>query len=539
MSGVEYSDPEGILNQFKKYQDQLSGILQAYSANQDDALLSGFLTFAHSKCSKQFDEMLGQVGDDVRANKLENGAEDAQLIMDCLWKSVHYPIFKWFQLWRQHLVAVKVEQKPRFVELRKMNSKLTKFFKIIHKFYYGILDMLASRFELSEILPKPLLNQLNIQVSEGAPKQALRSDSGAAVTVVVLMHRSLLNIGCCHRYKSVCEKYKNIPHDLQHFQKSMRYFNLATLVLPSVGEPYLQEGLIYVQTKNFGLSTYSFARSALSRLPSTAGFSNFVNSICDPSSRIFTQVLDSFQDVCRQEREGRIANREIIETYFLVLFCSKFAPSLWSGEKGKCLLSEARLQFVKEQLYEKTATRYGKNLELILRNLILLIGGFDLLKTAYASNSDAKKVQSVALSYLTFTFDYISHFIQEVVLKELDNHQEWVYLAFIRVVECWLMVNKTALQFAHRNVKFCDVMMQLMNEIEKNPEMASDASDLGHRPKRPYYFEEDVLLREFKSLKYALSDFKDDEFFGAGNASGAFVGMVNTKISKKEEHKLA
>lgn len=537
MSSVEYSGPEGILNQFKKYQEQLAGILQAYSANQDDALLSGFLTFAHSKCNKYFDEILlsddgqGHAGEPVR------GAEDMQLTMDCLWKSVHYPIFKWFQLWRQHLVSVNVDQKPRYVELRKLNSKLTKFFKVIHKFYYGILEKVSSEFELFEILPHLFLQKLNIQTKESPEKTVLRSDDQLAISVIILIHRSLLNLGSCHRYKSMCEKFKDTSQDLQFFKKSMRYFNLATLVLPSVGEPYLQEGLIYVQARNFGFSTYSFARSALSRLPSAAGLPNFLSSVCDPNSKIFTQVMIAFQDIFKQERDGRVVNREIIEIYFLVLFCANFAPALWSGETGKCLLSGARLQHIREQYCQKTATRYAKNLPLILQNEILLIAGFDLLKTYNSANKDEKATQKVKNSFLGFSFDLISHFIDNVVVKEIENQQEWVYLAFVRVVNCWLMSNKAALQFAHRDVRFCDAMMRLMNSVLKSPTFTRPP-ELNHRPRRPYFFEEDVSLRDFKSVKFTLSDFNDDEVFSAGNASGALIGMVDKRLSKKDEHKL-
>ncbi|CUS22145.1 LAQU0S04e09208g1_1 [Lachancea quebecensis] len=537
MSSVEYSGPEGILNQFKKYQEQLASILQAYSANQDDALLSGFLTFAHSKCNKYFDEILRSAGGQEHAGEPVRGAEDMQLTMDCLWKSVHYPVFKWFQLWRQHLVSVNVDQKPRYVELRKLNSKLTKFFKVIHKFYYGILEKVNSEFDLSEILPHLFLQKLNIQAKESPEKTVLRSDDQLAVSVIILVHRSLLNLGSCHRYKSMCEKFKDAPQDLQYFKKSMRYFNLATLVLPSVGEPYLQEGLIYVQTKNFGLSTYSFARSALSRLPSAAGLPNFLSSVCDPNSKIFTQVMAAFHDIFKQERDGRVVNREIIEIYFLVLFCANFAPALWSGENGKCLLSGARLQHIKEQYCQKAATRYAKNLPLILQNEILLIGGFDLLKAYNSANKEDKAAQKVKNSFLGFSFDLIGHFIDNVVVKEIENEQEWVYLAFVRVANCWLMSNKAALQFAHRDVRFCDAMMRLTNSILKSATF-TETPELNHRPRRPYFFEEDVSLRDFKSVKFSLSDFNDEEVFSAGNASGALIGMVDKRLSKKDEHRL-
>ncbi|SCU81699.1 LADA_0C00540g1_1 [Lachancea dasiensis] len=533
MSLPEHLDTEDINLQFKKYQEQVADILQAYSANQDDALLSGFLTFAHSRCVKYIDELMAPESAPV------NSAEVAQLIMDNCWKCVHYPIFKWFQLWRQHLISSKVDQKPRIVEFRKLNAKLTKFFKAIHKFYYGVIERITTTYDLHSIIPKPLLLQLNLKAGPTvtSPGFPLGNEDARAASVMFLVHGSLLNLGSCHRYKSMCEKVYNGPQDFSLFKKTMRYFNLATLVLPSVGELYLQKGLVYVHVGDFGSSTYSFARSALSRLPSSAGFANFMNSVCDRKSKIFNQIVGSFHDVHKQASQGKIVNREIIEIYFLVLFGSKFAPELWIGNDHKSLISEMMLTHVEQQVLGKTATKYARNLESIFQNLVLIIGGFDILKILNRKSSQTSNAQETESKYLAFALDYISNFIDNVVIKELDNVNEWVYLAFVRVCECWLTTNKSVLHFAHRSTKFCEVMMTLINLLLDHLSTSSKQKmDLTHRPRRPYFFEEDVMLRDFKPLKYSLCDFKDSELFQGDNSSQALIGMVDKKISKKEEH---
>ncbi|SCU89396.1 LAME_0E03290g1_1 [Lachancea meyersii CBS 8951] len=543
MSSAETADSAQIVAHFKKYQEQVAGILQTYATVQDDALLGGFLTFAHSKCIQYVDGA-------------ENNVEVAQRVMDCCWKNVHYPVLKWFQLWRQHLLAVKVDQKPRVVELRKMSTKLAKFFKIIHKFYYGVLEKLASEHDLRAIVPEPLLLQLNLKrpdthKSSGAAgaatltaataatdKPVLRKDDVRAVSLMFLIHGCLLNLGSCHRYKSMCERPHNGVPDLAHYKKSMRYFNLATLVLPSVGELYLQEGLVYVHVKSFGSSTYSFARSALSRLPSSAGFGNFMNSVCERNSKIFNEIVETFHDVHKHATRGKIVNREIIETYFLVLFGARFAPELWIGNEQKNLISEVMLSHVQQEVMHKTATRYAKNLQLIFQNLILIIAGFDILKTLNRKSVELPQTQANEAKYLEFAMDYISNFVRNAVVAELTNEKEWVYLAFVRVAECWLMANKTVLHFAHRNTNFCEAMMHLMNEIHEKTKCREIESSSSHRPHRPYYFQEDVLLREFKPLKYSLSDFKDSDLFNSETSSKAFIGMADKMLSKKEEHAL-
>ncbi|SCU96692.1 LAFA_0G07602g1_1 [Lachancea sp. 'fantastica'] len=530
MSNAEAGTVPQMATNFKKYQEQVNGILQTYATAQDDALLSGFLTFAHSKCIKYVEEAAGN-----------EEPELAQRVMDCCWKNVHYPILKWFQLWRQHLLTVKVDQKPRIVELRKMNAKLTKFFKNIHKFYYGVLEKLTSEFDLRDIVPEPLLRQLNVQQPKAAANRLfLHKDDPKAVSMMFLIHGCLLNLGSCHRYKSMCEKPQNTngSPSLAHFKKSMRYFELATLVLPSVGELYLQEGLVYVHVKSYGSSTYSFARSALSRLPSSAGFGNFMNSVCERNSKIFNDIVESFHVVHKQATRGQIVNREIIETYFLVLFGSRFAPALWIGNDQKNLISEVMLSHVQQELMHKTATRYSKSLQLIFQNLVLIIAGFEILRTLNRKSPDLPQAQANEGKYLEFAMDYISNFISSAVTTELTNEKEWVYLAFVRVAECWLMANKIVLHFAHRNTKFCETMMHLMNAIQEKTACRELESNSNHRPHRPYYFEEDVILREFKPLRYSLSDFKDSDLFNAKDSSKALIGMVDKKLSKKEEHSL-
>ncbi|CEP64596.1 uncharacterized protein LALA0_S12e02564g [Lachancea lanzarotensis] len=542
MSNAEAGEVPQMAMHFKKYQEQVSGILQTYATVQDDALLSGFLTFAHSKCIKYVDEAAATAQNNVEP-------ELAQRVMDCCWKNVHYPVLKWFQLWRQHLLTVKVDQKPRIVELRKMNAKLTKFFKIIHKFYYGLLEKLTAEFDLHAIIPEPLLRQLNVQPQAkpaaaavaATERPVLHKDDPRAVSMMFLIHGCLLNLGSCHRYKSMCEKPQHTTNgapNVAHFKKSMRYFDLATLVLPSVGELYLQEGLVYVHLKNYGSSTYSFARSALSRLPSSAGFGNFMNSVCERNSKIFNEIVESFHAVHKQATRGQIVNREIIEIYFLVLFGSKFSPALWIGNDQKNLISEVMLSHVQQEVMHKTATRYSKNLQLIFQNLILIIAGFDILKTLNRKSPDLPQAQANEAKYLEFAMDYISNFISSAVTAELTNEKEWMYLAFVRVTECWLMANKTVLHFAHRNINFCEAMMHLMNAIQERTGCRELESGSNHRPHRPYYFEEDVTLREFKPLKYSLSDFKDSDLFNADDASKALIGMVDKKLSKKEEHAL-
>lgn len=132
---------EDITIACQSFTTQLKTIFQSKQITNDDALIGGFLTFVHSKverwllqflegqleCSKLLVEENSkrkQISDRQQDQRVDQLDENFSNLLDFIWREIHYPIFKWFQMWRQHLSLQDKTQQRNYVEFRKMNSKL-------------------------------------------------------------------------------------------------------------------------------------------------------------------------------------------------------------------------------------------------------------------------------------------------------------------------------------------------------------------------------------------------------------------------------
>lgn len=531
----------GTIAEFHK---QLNTSFESNQIVQDYALLNGFLTFIDSKLNRMIKESLDAQHSVYMQTKegsstLEGVTVDDKtipLILRLYWEKICYPIFKWFRAWRKILLPKNSKEQPKFVEYRKMNAKLTKFFKSVHKFYYKVMEDILKRYDTSEVISKGLCEQLNLARLEGASESQTHLDPNNrfSVLIVVSIHSCLLYLGSTQRYKTVGEKISN-KYTIQDFKKSFRYLDLACLVLPSIGETHLQKGLIYIQTNNLGSAIYEFTRSALARIPSPAGLTNFTTIICEKDSNLRQKFETFLEEINSQELDGtKIVNREIIEFYFVALFGSHFAPQNWLDVSNQNQLQNGMgLNHLQGVFFDKISTRYIKNIDAIFQNLLTVIGGFDLLllksnkdgNTSDTKSINLKNLQNTDLSYLKFAFDFITHVINNVIKESWNkNIEAYQLLAMVRIIECWLKSNRAVLQYSHRDEKFCKALALLLNDMIKSKKI--DITTIStHRPKRSYFFKEDVDLKEFASLKFALTDFNDDEIFARNDKADRLVGV--------------
>ncbi|QLL31873.1 hypothetical protein HG536_0C00400 [Torulaspora globosa] len=536
MSESLSSAEKNVWETLNNFQTQLEATFKDNQIVQDDALLNGFLSFVESRLTRMVKESL-DVQQEICESARNNGSlqididdRTVPLILRLYWEKICHPVFKWFQAWRKTISPKEPGEKPRYVEFRKMNAKLTKFFKSVHKFYYSIMEQVVAKYDCSALMPLKLREELNMKIPESSEQSRLGSNGKFAVLVVMTLHNCLLYLGTTHRYKAVGQKINN-RYQLQDFEKSIRYLDMACLFLPSMGEAHLQKGLIYVQTNNFGSAVYQFTRSALARIPSPAAESNFARIICDRKSRLrhnFDQNLKHNHHL-KMDPTGFI-NRMIIESYFLVLFGNHFAPQSW---KIDSLPGVSNLVSLERVLYEKISTCYIKNTGLIFENLIIAIGGFDLLvkrpkigeKRLDSQAVNLKDLTQVQSNYLSFSFKFISHLLHIIREAWEKNFDDFHYLAMVRVVENWLKCNRAALQYSHRDENFCKALALLLNDILKSDKL--DKSSLANsKPTRPYFFEEDVMLKEFFSVRYALSDFNDEHIFASSDSTSRLMGYV-------------
>ncbi|AET39229.1 Ebs1p Ecym_4152 [Eremothecium cymbalariae DBVPG len=513
-------DESGILPNFNDFRNKLVELLQSRSAVEDLTLLQGFLQLVHSKTQNWWN---------VYLDPKKQSATTPNLL-DLIWKEIHYPIFKWFQQWKSHLLKTfegKSSQERKYIEFRKMNSKFNKVFKIIHKFYYSNIELLFDRFDFKKVLSHSVMSELNITK---VPENRLVLDDSAYFTIfcVMSLQRCLLYLGCCHRYKCINGRIsKNVQ--VSDFSKSMRYFRIATLIVPSVGETYLQKGLVYVQTANYGHAVYEFMRSSLSRMPTDAGVPNLNSIVADPNSSLFIKFQETLKDLRLKERDNnKIINREVLEFYFLAWFASLYAPENWNDKTivdiGHC----------RDLVLEKVSTRYIKNIELLFQNVLMTIGGFELLIKKVRTSNKSKKIPSSCIKYLESAFKFFSHILDTVVAKEWQNFGTWEYLAMVRVICVWLKNHPVVLKFGHRHLPFCKALAELVNAIVSN-EKYKDKVLVDHKPKREYFFEEDIMVRDFSAIGHTLSDFNDMNLFQMEKLPERLVGAVDNKLSSEKE----
>ncbi|AAS54391.1 AGL100Wp [Eremothecium gossypii ATCC 10895] len=507
-------EDKGIIPNFNDFKRQLAELLQSRSTVEDITLLQGFLQLVHSKTQQW------------------RGAEGLPAtpdLLDAVWKEIHYPIFKWFQQWRAHLLeaAEGGPQERTYISFRRMNGKLNKIFKIIRQFYNGLVQQLFDRYDFGKLLPAGVIRELNVQ--SGGELQTLDDSSYFTILCVMSLQRCLLYLGCCHRYKCCCSKLSKRFH-ISDFDDSMRYFMLAKQIVPSVGETYLQEGLVYVQTGNYGHAAYAFMRGSLSRMPTDAGIPNLESIVADASSGLFAKHQGILKRLRSKESDSnKLINREVLEFYFLALFSSVYAPESWSKQGSD-------IRHCTEILFEKVRSRYARNVRLILQDVLLFIGGFDLvIKKAKAMGLNrSDTLPSNCTAFLETAFDFFSHVIDSVVLKEWQSFDTWEYLALVRVICVWIKSHSIVTQFAHRHTQFCQSVAHLLNNILAHTEY-QQLMDVEHRPKRDYFFQEDIMLKDFSAIGHTLSDFNDVDLFQMENLPDRLAGLVDDKLTAKEE----
>lgn len=516
---------------FAGFQEQLQNILET-DFHRDESLLRGCLQLVHSKTSKFLQSALLERHSSDRSLV---ASSDAPLVLDLVWKNVHYPFFKFFQGWKSRNTVE--GGKPNYGGHRQMNSTLQKLFPQIHKLYYSTIEMLFANYNMDLLIPSDTRSKLNISFKKFSDDSMtkLSPDDQFSIDCVLTLQRCLLYISSCHRYKVVMEHISD-KYQQSDFQKSLRYLDIASNLVPSVGETYLQRGICFTLTKNFGNAAYQFVRSALSRIPSDAGLPNFKSLLGDPNGSLFKKLLASLDDLKIQETiKKRIINMEIMEFYILPIIGFHIFPETWGNNRHS-----ERLRHFQTLLFDKIEIRYIKNISMIVQDLILVIGGFhihQLINLPCATDKKNSNLTQSELKFLEFIFKFFTHLLEKVIIKEYKNSEMFQYLAMVRIMICWIKSNKSVLKFAHRCTPFCNSLAVLTNEVLSANEWAEEFNDL-HRPTREFFFEEDIILKEFSPIRFSLSDFNDEEMLNMENLPDRLSGKLNRTSLPIADHSL-
>ncbi|EDO14661.1 hypothetical protein Kpol_340p8 [Vanderwaltozyma polyspora DSM 70294] len=538
------------------FQKQLQPILESNRIIQDYTLLNGYINFVHSKVYRLIFNILEDEKTNIGSNDhLNFDSNVISNILIVLWEKIQYPIFKWFQAWQKCLLPKSKDEKPKYVEFRQMNSKVTKFFKSVHSFYYDIIENIHSQYDLSQVISNSIFKNLNLTDKnqiKNTEKYKLDQNNKLGVLLVVTLHRCILYIGSSQKYKTISDKISN-KYVIDDFKKSIRYFDMASLILPSVGETYLQKGMILISTENYGIASYEFIRSILSRIPNLAGFSNLTKLLCDDKSSLRKRFESILLDTHNKDiLSTRIVDKEITEYYFLALFSNKFTKCIQKdipqNTDDTLLDGRLKLNHIELALYERISTKYMKNIHTIFVSLLTVIGGYEIISLNNTNSNDQLRIKKISLdeisekqlAYLKFAFDLISHIFNNVIAKGWENNLEkYEYLAMVRIVICWIKSNKSVIQYSHRNRKFCDSFVNLLNNFLSSKKF-TEMTIPDVRPGRAYFFQEDIFLKEFSPIKYALADFNDTAIFSKLDSPNRLVGEVeiSEKLNNNDETEL-
>ena len=515
---------EDLPTAFNGIKSQLNSILKSNQLFQDYALLNGFLAFVHSKLNAAIlTSIESQCGKSFAADLDSFDQSSISSILDFSWESVHYPIFKWFQMWRNYILFEKEnkKQQTKFIDFRKMNSKMLKFFKTVQNFYVNVINTVYKKYDISVLLPKRIIQDLKLSdienttnVGDSLAVKTFNSSSPLAHLIPTLFHRCLLFLGTAYRYKTLLEEISN-KYSISNFKKSLDFFRLASLVLPSAGETYSQAGAIFLQTGNLGIAVFNFVKGMMTKMPSPVSIKNFGALMVDNKSSLNRSLHTTIMNTYLQESKGpRTPAKEILEFYFLGLFGSVWSPTSWRDDtKPNQLNNGIKLRHLENALYETMSARYLNNIKTIFHNLIITIGGFHLLlkRRSDVSAKTLKDLRSNELDYLNFAFKYIAHILNDIVKESWsENPEVSEILGMVRIINCWIKANPMVLQYSQSNLEFVNALAYLINDIvKKKPSPSFSITE--HIPKRTYWFEEDLMVKGLSFVNFQLSDFDDYE----------------------------
>ncbi|CCE65459.1 hypothetical protein TPHA_0L01020 [Tetrapisispora phaffii CBS 4417] len=580
------------------FQNQLQPILQSNQIVNDYTLLNGYINLVHSKFNKivlndfiENEDIFASKNHDIVEGNLDLSASvdknTIAHILDLLWEKIHHPIFKWFQHWakfiRTNNVDISNGKKKHYVEFRQMNSKLTKYFKSVKSFYYNIIEKIVKGYDLSNVISNVVItNNLNIVLSENDLKSQFKfeDDNPRSVLLVLALYRCLLYLGASHKYKKLNEIF-TCKYNIENFDKSLKYLNIASLLLPSIGQNHLQMGLVYLQTQNYGLCIHELTRSITSRISSASGLQNFMKLAADKHSNKFKDAfMENLGDIYNKDiMKSSIVDREVIENYFTALYLIHLFPDIWLlgnskddiGYKEPTLINGLKVNTIEKNLKEKLSSRYSKCINLIFKNLLTVIGGFDLLlkdipldtsinhdedvtgtnnapnneniKSSQSTQAGIKKIPLSQLTlnqknYLIFAFKYCVTIIENINLKNFDKQKEsFEYLAMVRIFLGWIQSYKSVLQFAHRDLEFSYWLGRLANAYLER-EITDWESDSSKSPRSSYYFEEDVIVKDFSPVNFSLKDINFKDAFSSENKMDRLSGKIDAslRLSVEQEY---
>lgn len=491
-----------------------------------------------------------------------------------------------------------------FVEYRKLFDKFIKFIAKAYDFYYSLLKTMLNTYDLSIYIPvKKICSTLKINLSSldlnvRDSRLPLSNSSNLISSIVYLIHKCVLFIGDLSRYRTLIAK-TYLPstsiskEDNNNYSKSIELYKLSLLILPSLGDPYNHIAIIdNLKDDKFNV-VYNFIRSSLTSSPLSIAHSNLINLLTKHPRT--NSILRKFEHLNSLDRNSITKNDRLglLKSQFLILFNYNLLPSKWKLKTGY-LISGHSIASIENDFYKLLSTLdFHKQIfnDFYFKQMVILTGGFELLiDPNFSKNLNLSQSGGVISDYLDFLFRYLETFLK-VCIKICDDHMadddsknrspcDLKIMSFstslfpvVRLLVCWFNEREIARAYLKRSTKISNLLAALINRlifyidkekvetIFKNFSVkynlkSSLTSILNQKPVRDRLFKEDVALREFKPINYALGDFDDSHLYSKEPESIlALIGELpesqdnkvnvendanenkNQKESKKEKNK--
>ncbi|GMM28872.1 Ebs1 protein [Martiniozyma asiatica (nom. inval.)] len=530
-------------------------VLSALQPNIDPSMLLGVLSFAHGR---------------LTVLVLENPT--AITLLDSIWMEIHHPAIKHFQRLFHSKSRSGHNHRPT-VELRRLFDNFVKFITRTYEFYFGILKSILNSYDLSCYTPvKKVCATLKTENAKGKQKLSEKEVS----TYVYLIHKCVLFIGDLSRYRTLTAK-TYLPstsiskQDNNNYSKSIELYKLALLILPSLGDPYNHIAIIDNSKDDKFNVVYNFIRASMTSTPLPIAYQNLINLLIkNPkhNSMLKKFIICNNYDRVNITKNDRL---ELLKSQFLILFNTHILPSKWMSKPNK-LISGEDLTVIENDFYLLISQLdFHKQIfnDFYFKQLVILIGGFELLidKATSNSNSLLESSHEILETYMKFIFRYLDIFLK-IILNTWDKSQiklNDIKLSFstsllpsLRLIVCWL--DSRALPLAYLNqmndtkILFCEIYNKILllfevnkfniSEIYEYVGLGLETNDfnndeiikkiISNKPTRARLFKEDITLREFKPVGFVLGDFNDDTLYEkTEDAVLALIGEINK--SNEEE----
>lgn len=567
---------EPIEAELESFREQLQGIVAKPYLNDDSELLDA-LDKAQSTFSKY---VLDSFAEDNQSQftlaqperKLSPGE-----VIDRVWLDIHHPTVKAFQ--KQFFYLNKDARRRRQgsnggnsssasrnrtapVEVRKLFDLFVRFISKCFEFYLQLLKELLARFDLSVYIPVKKLwstlkeDEASYSMSAAIAKRKI-PPADQVSQLVYAIHRCVLYIGDLSRYRTLVAK-TYLPstaiskEDNNNYSKSIELYKLSLLILPSLCDPYNHIAIIdNFKDDKFNV-VYNFVRSSLTSSSLSVGFSNLLSLLTkQPKSNSIMRRFEA-QNALDRATITKNDRLELLKLEFLILFNYYLLPSKWKV-KESYLIKNYNIDDIENDFYRMLgALDFHKQIfnDFYFKQLVILMGGFEMLIDRKMVHPDLKQTQPVISDYLDFMSRYLLTFMKVVLLNwkkdTTSTNISTSLLPVLRLMLCWLKERELARRLLLSDRACSNTLAELVNKVTEYFRTNSNVLDemecfktvsretlFDKRPVRRRLFKEDVTLKEFKPINFYLSDFDDDHLYQKSEAATlALIGELPNESHK-------